>query len=107
MKLIKKCCFFIIIVLFLTSIYKDLHLNITGIHDMDRASDTVINNTEVIKIKVKEGETVLSITEKINHFEKEQINIKQIMLDFEEANPNVNPYRLKANRFYYFPLYSK
>lgn len=105
MKTIKNCCLFIFIILFVTSIYKDLYLNTPSIHHYDAINETALN-TNIIKVKVKQGETVLSIVENINQMDEEHINIQQVMADFKDANPNADPYHLKTDTYYYFPIYT-
>lgn len=104
MKTINKCCLFLFIIFLATSIYKDLHLNSPStFYENDKIETLSIN---VIKVKVKHGETVLSIVENINPMDKERINIQQVMNDFKEANPNADPFQLEADKYYYFPLYT-
>ncbi|MBU5466411.1 hypothetical protein KQI49_06150 [Virgibacillus sp. MSJ-26] len=104
MKTIKNCCFILLFLLLITSIYKDLELSTPSTLQY-AASETIKNNTNVIKVKIERGDTVLSIVEKFNQFDEEQINIQKVMTDFKKANPHVDPYHLKPNKYYFFPLY--
>jgi hypothetical protein len=61
------------------------------------------NISEIAHIKVLPGDTVLSITEEINHIEN--LNIDKIKKDFTRLNPGVEINALTPHSFYYFPLY--
>lgn len=107
MQFIKKSSLFLFIILLIVSVYKDLF---TGSSLPSHSNDTKIQDNiphEVLKVKVKKGETVLSIVEKINQMEHNDLNIQSIMDDFQVANPNTDPYQLKPGMFYYFPLYKE
>ncbi len=56
-------------------------------------------------IKVRPGDTVLTITEEIN--DMESLDIEQIIEDFETLNPGTDVDSLIPNTFYYFPLYNE
>jgi|SRR5699024_9817955 len=58
----------------------------------------------VKRIKVTEGDTVLSISEKLNN--QTELDIEQVLSDFRSLNSNINPFEIKANHQYYFPLYT-
>jgi len=103
MKTIKNCCVILLFLLLISSIYKDLDLTTPSTLQYS-ANETIINNN-VIKVKIERGDTVLSIVEKLNQFDEEHINIQQVMTDFKKANPHVDPYHLKPNKYYFFPLY--
>lgn len=109
MNLIKKSFLYIFIILLLVSIYKDLYYGtiINNQTNDDNSAYTTVNKPHVIKVKVQQGDTVLSIVEKINETENENLNIEMILEDFQAANPTADPFQLKANAFYYFPLYEK
>lgn len=107
MQFIKKSSLFLFIILLFISVYKDLN---SGSPLPSHSNDTKIQDNiphQVIKVKVKQGETVLSIVEQVNQTERNNLNIQSIMDDFQEANPNTDPYHLKPNTFYYFPLYKE
>lgn len=59
---------------------------------------------QVKQVKVQRGDTVLSVIEKL-HQNKEQLPIDRILYDFQQLNPNTDPYALKEGTFYYFPYY--
>ncbi|WP_156290717.1 hypothetical protein [Oceanobacillus salinisoli] len=102
----KKIFIYIIIILLVASIYKDLSLGTEPNENVPTQETTIqINeNYSAMKVKVTSGDTVLSIVENINEG-KGEIAIDQMMTDFQQLNPEVNPYRLQPNTFYYFPVY--
>ena len=63
------------------------------------------NDTGIAHIKIKQGDTVLSVTEEINDLD--YLDIQQIINDFEKLNPGVDTESLLPNSFYYFPLYNE
>lgn len=107
MKTMMKICMFVFILLLVISIFKDLSGDtpITGTNDSKQNDTTTTINTTVMKVKVQEGETVLSIVEKINKKSLETLNIEKIMTDFKKLNPAVEPLSIQTGKFYYFPLY--
>lgn len=58
----------------------------------------------IAHIKIKQGDTVLSVTEEINKLDN--LDIQRIINDFEMLNPGVDTEALLPNSFYYFPLYN-
>src|SRR5699024_3675071 len=107
MKLLKKVSIYTFIILLVVSIYKDLSIHSPISNqpdDEDELKEMPHNNTNVVKVKVQKGETVLSIVERINKAEK-NLDIEQILDDFKASNPNADPYRLKSDTFYFFPIY--
>ncbi|HEX7064303.1 MAG TPA: LysM domain-containing protein [Bacillales bacterium] len=57
------------------------------------------------KIKVKPGQTVLSIVEKVNG--SNPVSIQKIVHDFEQLNPDVNANQIQIGETYQFPVYHK
>ncbi|RKQ37804.1 hypothetical protein [Oceanobacillus halophilus] len=110
MEYIKRFFLYTFIILLVASIFKDLSLG-TIIKEEDSPPDipTVVSNSNysVQKVKISSGDTVLSIVEEINSQKIHEIEIQQILSDFNELNPSVNPYQLQPNSFYYFPDYNK
>lgn len=108
----KKTLLYIFIVLFIVSLYKDLtigtQLNSTSNQQHDIEYKTEVNDITVMRVKVQQGDTVLSIVEKINQHVSNTMDIKQIITDFEALNPTIEKSEeLKLNTFYYFPVYEK
>ncbi|MFS0861573.1 flagellin hook IN motif-containing protein [Fredinandcohnia sp. 179-A 10B2 NHS] len=58
-----------------------------------------------IEIKVKAGDTVLSIVEEINKNTK-ITSIEKVIKDFEELNQNTKADLLQIGKTYQFPLYT-
>ncbi|HET7628448.1 MAG TPA: hypothetical protein VFK44_08670 [Bacillales bacterium] len=55
--------------------------------------------------KVHPGETVLSISEKLNGNAK--ASIEKIVSDFKKLNPGVNVHQLQIGKTYRFPVYTQ
>ncbi|OZU89955.1 hypothetical protein CIL03_02095 [Virgibacillus indicus] len=106
MYFIKRISLYIFLILLFLSIYKDI---MSGYNIPDNNSpkiqQTVKIDFEIVHIKVKSGETVLSIVEKINNNDIEILNVNQIISDFRLANPETDPFQLQTGHYYYFPLY--
>ncbi|MEN2464994.1 hypothetical protein [Ornithinibacillus sp. FSL M8-0202] len=103
----KKFILTVCIILLLISIYKDLNTG-TNISKQNESQDSSLTeNTafEPIKIKTERGDTVLSVTERLNPT-IHNINIEQIRIDFSTLNPTVDPDQLQVNRYYFFPKYN-
>src|SRR5699024_5155313 len=109
MQFIKRLSIYLLLILLFVSIYKDLTIDTTKIKSKSKSKITQFTDASEIssiRIRVDPGDTVLSIVEQVNkdnHISK--INITQIISDFEKINPDVDPYEIKPNNFYYFPLY--
>lgn len=105
MNFFKKSLIFFLALLFCASIYHDITSG--TVENEKEVVQTTINkslNYKVIKAKVLPGRTVLSIVEKYNDGMK-SLDVNQIVSDFHQLNEDVNPYELKANHYYYFPVY--
>ncbi len=108
MQFIKRLSIYLLLILLFVSIYKDLTIDdTTKIKSKSKITQfTDAREISSIRIRVDPGDTVLSIVEQVNkdnHISK--IDITEIITDFEKINPNVDPYELRPNHFYYFPLY--
>jgi hypothetical protein len=104
----KKTIINVFIILFLVSIYKDLTLGTEITKNINKEEKPVERLDqqafEVIKVKIKTGDTVLTVMEKINP-SLSDLNIEQVIEDFSMLNPNIDPNSLQSNRFYFFPKY--
>lgn len=104
----KRIFTYMIIILLITSIYKDLSLgtgNKTSVKDEISPNEAMYNNNDfsIIQIKVTHGDTVLSIMESIND---EINNVEKIIADFQVLNPNTPPQQIRPGEIYYFPKYN-
>ncbi len=92
------------------SLYKDLTVGtpffndskfdqIQQIYPKDRKSKLT-----VVQVRVQRGDTILSVTEKVNH-QLPELDIEQMITDFKTINPNIDPYQLQPETIYYFPVY--
>ncbi|HLQ71415.1 MAG TPA: hypothetical protein VK142_06405 [Bacillota bacterium] len=106
MDFLKRLCIYFGVILLCVSIYKDITQGTLHRRQAKTDQDLEINypDASIIKVKVKPGDTVLSITEQINqkHFTSKKMDIQKILADFTQFNPNVNPNHLKVNEYYYF-----
>ncbi|MFG6114316.1 hypothetical protein ACGTN9_03930 [Halobacillus sp. MO56] len=117
----KKLGLFILIILLLVSLYKDLTVGTT----INRSeSDNKVNTTEdppppqadilepplrfnqKVPVKVKAGDTVLSIMEQL-HNGVYYHPMDDMLEDFQQLNPGIDPSSLTIDKVYYFPLYEK
>ncbi|MGO4887187.1 hypothetical protein ACJ2A9_05490 [Anaerobacillus sp. MEB173] len=58
------------------------------------------------EVKIKPGDTVLSIVEHI-HDGPIKASINQIIYDFQLLNPDTNPEEISIGKTYKFPIYNK
>ncbi|MYL33453.1 hypothetical protein GLW08_09135 [Pontibacillus yanchengensis] len=126
-KMIKKLLVVTLVFLFIVSITKDLTTGtfpasvneneettskqITQPSTTSKATTNTVDQPlqsnkrfETIQYKVKAGETVLSIIERLNK-QGNPVTIQQMLKDFEDLNPNTNPHQIETNEPYYFPVY--
>lgn len=102
---------FIIICLLIWLIYQDLSKSplLTA-----PAAPSLANSSELttvsqpasytaVRMQVEAGDTILSLTEKING--SRSINIEQLKRDFIALNPEQAHQALQIGQFYEFPLY--
>src|SRR5699024_3694730 len=95
MQFIKRLSIYLLLILLFVSIYKDLTIDTTKIKSKSKITQfTDASEISNIRLRVDPGDTVLSIVEQVN----KDNHISKI-------NPDVDPYELKPNNFYYFPLY--
>jgi len=107
----KKVSVTIISVLILYIVYYDLTTGTLPLMKENFQSQTVVaiaesKNTDTkpfYEVKIKPGDTVLSIIEKNNPTEK--MSITQIIQDFKKLNPKINPNKIQIGQIYKFPLY--
>lgn len=97
---LKRISLFLLLILFTLSIIDDLSRD-PHVPEYNGIEKEIT----IAHIKVKPGDTVLSITEEIN--EVSNLNIEQIITDFEHLNPGTSVEKLIPNSFYYFPLYNE
>ncbi|WP_174613826.1 hypothetical protein [Virgibacillus ihumii] len=102
---------FIFVLLFIISMHKDLTVGSLE-KDLNHSSEDNITSratihSQAVRIKVHEGETVLSIVEQINQESVQTLDVKQIVADFKELNPDAKPLQIKAGNYYFFPFYEK
>ncbi|AIF45390.1 hypothetical protein [Virgibacillus sp. SK37] len=104
MSTMKKLFLYLIVLLFIMAVYKDLTIGIGPVHPI---KDSALSFTAV-QVMVEEDDTVLSIIRKVNNNQQlTTIKDKMAINDFKILNPHVNPRNLKRNMYYYFPLYTQ
>lgn len=107
----KKVSVIIISALILYIIYYDLTTGTLPLMKENLQSQTVVAIAEskdtdtktFYEVKIKPGDTVLSIIEKNNPTEK--VSITQIIQDFKKLNLKTNPNKIQIGEIYKFPLY--
>jgi|SRR5699024_2092332 len=98
---LKKISYCILGMLILYTVFMDLTL--PNSHDEEHVQIEEVHY-QIRKVKVEPGDTLLSITESI-HKNNDTFKVNQVLHDFKQLNPQVDPYLLKENTFYYFPYY--
>ena len=108
MHFLKRISIYILMILLFVSLYFDMvkgnDQHETSVHHHDTHKSSKHEPFQVVKVQIQPGDTVLSISEHINHIEHLQIN--QLIEDFRLLNPYVDPYELETHAFYYFPHYA-
>lgn len=103
---LKKLALYTFIILLIVSIFQDITIN----NNMNIENNTKkkMDANEVYTIahvKVLPGDTIFSIVESLNEDSISTFHSDVIIKDFKELNPTTDPYKLKPDTFYYFPLY--
>lgn len=108
MNFLKRLSVYCVFVLLLMSLYKDIIRESSNKDQLANQEDifepTLSTSFQVLKIKVEPGDTLLSVSEQINHIDI--LDVEQLIQDFKMINPFVDPFALKPNVNYYFPLYN-
>ncbi|MBM7584693.1 hypothetical protein JOC86_001230 [Bacillus pakistanensis] len=108
----KRAFYFLLVLIVLYSVYYDLNtgtlpksstIATTGQAQESNASMESDDNKS-LTIKVKPGDTVLSLVEEHRQGSSE-VAIDQIIKDFEELNDGLNPEDIQIGKTYYFPVY--
>lgn len=97
-------CLSFIIILLAISLYNDLKKESISIVE-DEINETV--PYRVAKVKLERGDTILTISERLNEDQLSQLSIEQILSDFQQVNPKVDLHSLEVGNYYYFPIYEK
>jgi hypothetical protein len=105
---------FSLFILVVYSIYYDLEMGTlkarttpvsTELTEPVESNPTTKNPSQPHKeIKIKPGETVLSVVELI-HNGNVPVSIDQIVADFQNLNPNTDVHKIQIGQTYLFPLY--
>ncbi|MFD1736568.1 LysM peptidoglycan-binding domain-containing protein [Bacillus salitolerans] len=109
----KKLTLFLIISLLIYSVYYDLKTGTLPISKVIAASGdneinthTPIPTEHFIEVKVKPGDTVLSILEQ--HLEGNlPVSIPTVIIDFKKLNDEMDPEKIQIGKTYKIPLYKK
>lgn len=106
MNFLKKSFLFSLAILLCASIYHDLTSGLISTEIEKDVQTPTSNSTSynTVKVKLKPGDTILSIVEKYNDTTL-TIDVDQIITDFQKLNNDAEPYKLKTNHYYYFPVY--
>ena len=97
----RKIIALLAVIIIAISMYYDLKFGTIPAHSIPPQTE---NSNYYMTVKIKPGDTVLSIMEKL-HENFDSMQIEQIMHDFQLLNPNADPYSLKEGTLYYFPYY--
>lgn len=106
----KRSFLFSIILLLMFSIYNDITIGTSPFTEnkLYIKKPVVPKKNEgeisIIEVRLQPGDTVLSVTEQINQ-QQETLDIAQVMNDFKEINPYIDPYHLEPDTSYFFPVY--
>src|SRR5690625_747539 len=101
----KKICLYTIIILLIMSLYNDIR---KGYNYQKRSLSkepkiSVTNENPTVKVKIQPGDTILSVSERINGDHLQHIKMEDVMKDFQKVNPDVK--ELRPNTYYLFPIY--
>lgn len=94
------------IILFILSVHHDLNKDsISKQHMPIKNKSSVEQDFSIVRKKVLPGETVLSIIELINEGQLKKMNTYDLLNDFRQLNPKVDPFNIKQGAHYNFPKY--
>lgn len=100
----KKIILYIFIILLVLSMYHDLRKEL--IVSQEISTNHVSEKTKnVMKVRVKPGDTILSLIEEVNEGILSEIDINQLVSDFKQVNEHMDTNELEVNKYYYVPLY--
>jgi cell division protein YceG involved in septum cleavage len=87
--------------------YYDLKVGTLPIPSQAAAAETHQQQEQAkipyVKVKVKAGETVLSVAEHLNP--SKPVPINQLIHDFKQLNPDTDPNQIQVGETYRFPTY--
>jgi hypothetical protein len=72
----------------------------------DSSSGKAKTTAPYIKVKVKAGDTVLSIVEQLTH-SSIPVPIEKVIADFKALNKEISPENIQIGKEYKFPVYKK
>lgn len=92
------------IILVAASIFQDLsHSDETISFSNDEHSE--LPSFEAVPVKVRPGDTVLSITEEIQTAPASSVSVENILTTFESLNPTTSSNEILVHEIYYFPQF--
>lgn len=106
MGFLRRISLITLIILVAVSIFQDLAHSGSGISFSNKA-ETELPPFEAVPVKVKPGDTVLSITEEIQTGSAYTVVVDIILEAFEALNPNTSPSDIQIHEIYYFPLFQE
>ncbi|MCG3418688.1 hypothetical protein ACTWPF_09105 [Oceanobacillus sp. M65] len=101
MSFLKRCTLFLLCVFLIAAVYTDLTKGSLPTTPENNETNT---NYTAKQLKVQQGETVLSIIEKINPT-LTKVSVDNFIKDFQVLNAEADPFHLQVDRYYYFPVY--
>lgn len=111
MYFLKRLTIYLVIILLIISLYKDVTKGMIPFNDSksDHFQQIYTSNSNkdlaTVAVRVQPGDTLLSIIEQINGQTNTVINMEQMILDFQALNPHTDPFYLEPNSIYYFRKY--
>ncbi|GGP12708.1 hypothetical protein [Oceanobacillus neutriphilus] len=106
MGFLRRISLITLIILVAVSIFQDLAHSGSGI-SLSNKADSELPPFEAVPVKVKPGDTVLSITEEIQTASTYTAAIDIVLEAFESLNPNTSPGNIQIHEIYYFPLFQE
>ncbi len=106
----KRLFAFLAIVFIVYIIYYDIRIGTlptaTAKEEKIEATEVIAqtSNDPFIEVKVKAGDTLLSIVERVNE-DRQLLSIETVIKDFEGLNPESKAELLQIGKTYKFPLY--
>jgi len=106
MSFLKNLCLYTCIILLILSLYNDLTKSfVHQTHTNTEENGVQMNETNVVQIKLSAGDTFISVAERLYGKEFVWKNVDKVIKDFADVNPNIDPFHLDYNTYYYFPVY--
>ncbi|HLQ97886.1 MAG TPA: hypothetical protein VK135_04265 [Candidatus Dormibacteraeota bacterium] len=110
MYFLKRLFIYLMSILLIISLYKDLTKGISFSNNTKPKQMQQIypkeqkGKLQAVAVRVQAGDTLLSVTEQFNQ-QTPELDIDQIIDDFKILNPTTDPFVLEPDSIYYFRIY--